>query len=251
MIVKYQKGFTLIELAIVLVIVGVLIGSVIGTLGARIDNTKRADTQSDFEIIKNAILGFAYDKDDPYLPCPCTTNCESGIANAGQENRKTDGTCAADATVGYLGYLPWGTLGLKPADSWNTLYRYWVDPDFSDNGTSPGHETFGLDDDGVGQIRTRSPDGTATPRIASNAVVVVLTHGKNTYGGSSVDGIPRPAIPAGNVDEKENIDANSEFLSRTPTEAGATTAGGEFDDIVFWITDFETKARMVDAGLLP
>lgn len=249
MIVKYQKGFTLIELAIVLVIVGVLIGSFIGTLGARIDNTKRADTQSDFEIIKNAILGYAYDK-GRYLPCPCTVNCESGIANAGREDRETDGTCTADAAAGSLGYLPWGTLGLKPSDSWNTLYRYWVDPAFSDDGTGTG-SLYGLGSDGSGQIRTRSPDGTATPRVATNAVVVIFTHGKNTYDGLSVDGVVRPAIPAGNVDEEENTDTNSEFLSRTPTEAGATTAGGEFDDIVFWIADYEIKARMVDVGLLP
>lgn len=250
MIVKYQKGFTLIELAIVLVIVGVLIGSVIGTLGARIDSTKRADTQSDFEIIKNAILGYAYSSGGPFLPCPCTANCGSGIANAGLENRKANGTCTADAAVGYLGYLPWGTLGLKPSDSWNTLYRYWVDPAFSDDGTGAG-SVFDLADAGSGQIRTRSPDGTATPRVATNAVAVIFTHGKNTYGGLSVDGIARPAIPAGNVDEKENTDTNSEFLSRTPSEAGATTAGGEFDDIVFWMADYEIKARMVEIGLLP
>ena len=57
----YQKqfGFTLIELAIVLVIVGLLIGSFIGTLGARIDNTRRAEAQADLEIIKSALLGYA------------------------------------------------------------------------------------------------------------------------------------------------------------------------------------------------
>ena len=250
-IVTYQKGFTLIELAIVLVIVGVLIGSFVGTIGARIDSTKRADTQSDFEIIKNAILGYAYSNDPPHLPCPCTTNCESGIANAGRENRDGNGYCTADATNGSLGYLPWGELGLKPSDSWNTLYRYWVDRDFSYDGSTPSIKTFGLSHVGNGLIRTRSPDGTATPKVATNAVVVVLTHGKNTYGGLSVDGVSRPAIPAGNVDEKENRDANSEFLSRTPTEPGASTAGGEFDDIVFWMAEYEIKARMVEVGLLP
>jgi hypothetical protein len=147
-----------------------------------------------------------------------------------------------------VGYLPWGTLGLKPADSWNTLYRYWVDPDFSDS--SAGNE-FDLTDVGSGLVRTRNPDGTSTPLVASNVVAIVFTNGKNTYGGLSVDGVVRPAIPAGNVDEIDNTDANSEFVSRTPTEAGASTPGGEFDDIVFWISDYEIKARMVEAELLP
>jgi prepilin-type N-terminal cleavage/methylation domain-containing protein len=248
MTVQYQKGFTLIELAIVLVIIGVLVGSFLGTLGARIDNTKRAETQADLEVIKNAILGFAYSSGGPFLPCPCKTNCAAGTANGGLEDR-TGGSCDAGAADGYLGYLPWGTLGLKAADSWNTLYRYWVDPDFSDDG-SGGGSVFDLTDAGSGLIRTRSPNGATTPQLATNAVVVVFTHGKNAYGGLSIDGIALPVIPAGNVDEQDNADTNSEFVSRTPTAVGATTAGGEFDDIVFWISDYEIKARMVEIGLL-
>jgi len=244
---RKQGGFTLIELAIVLVIVGVLIGSFVGTLGSRIDTTRRAEAQADLEVIKSALLGFVFSSGGPYLPCPCTTDCAIDAINPGLENRG-GGTCTAGAAAGYLGYLPWGTLGLKPADPWNTLYRYWVDPDFSDAGA--GSE-FDLTDTGSGQIRTRNPDGTATRLVASNVVAVVFTQGKNAYGGLSVDGIARPAIPAANIDELDNADTNSEFISRAGTEVGATTAGGEFDDIVFWISDYEIKARMVEAGMLP
>jgi prepilin-type N-terminal cleavage/methylation domain-containing protein len=249
-------GFTLIELAIVLVIIGVLVGSFIGTLGSRIDTTRRAEAQADLENIKTALLGFAFSSGGPYLPCPCTNDCDTDPdfpppTPPGIENREADGTCSADAAAGYLGYLPWGTLGIKPADSWNSVYRYWVDPDFSDDGTGAG-SVFDLADTGSGQVRTRSPDGAATPLVASNVVAVVFTQGKNTYGGlSALDGTARPAIPVGNVDEANNDDTNSEFVSRSPTQAGTTTAGGEFDDIVLWITDYEIKARMVEVGLLP
>ncbi len=250
-ICRKQSGFTLIELAIVLVIIGVLIGSFLGTFGSRIDTTRRAEAQADLENIKSALLGYAFSSGGPYLPCPCTADCDIDTANpAGLENRRADGSCTADAAVGYLGYLPWGTLGLKPADSWNTLYRYWVDPDFSDDGTGAG-SVIDLADTGSGQIRTRNPAGTTTPLVASNVVAVVFTHGKNAYGGLSVDGIALPAIPAGNVDEMDNTDANSEFVSRSPTEVGASSPGGEFDDIVFWISDYEIKARLVEAGMLP
>ncbi|MGB5456772.1 MAG: type II secretion system protein [Gammaproteobacteria bacterium] len=241
-----QHGFTLIELAIVLVIIGILVGSFLGTLGSRIDATRRAEVVDDLEVIKKAILGYAYSSGGPFLPCPCKTNCESGIANAGQEDR-TGGVCDADAADGYLGYLPWGTLGLKPGDAWNTLYRYWVHPGFSDSNSG---NVIDLTVTGDGEIRTRSANGAATPLVASNVVAVIFTHGKNTYGGFSVDGLARPAIPAGNVDEADNADTNSEFVSRIPTEAGVTSPGGEFDDIVIWISDYELKARLAEIGLL-
>jgi prepilin-type N-terminal cleavage/methylation domain-containing protein len=244
---RKQNGFTLIELAIVLVIVGVLIGSFIGTLGARIDTTRRAEAKADLEVIKTALLGYAFSSGGPYLPCPCTTDCALDAAKPGLENREDNGSCTAGAAVGYL---PWGTLGLKPADSWNTLYRYWVDLGFSDDGSDAG-SVIDLADTGSGQVRTRGPDGTTTPLVASNVVAVVFTQGKNAFGGLSVDGKPRLAIPVGNVDEMNNSDANSEFISRPPTDVGASTPGGEFDDIVFWISDYEIKARLVEAGVLP
>jgi prepilin-type N-terminal cleavage/methylation domain-containing protein len=245
---RKQNGFTLIELAIVLVIIGVLIGSFIGTLGARIDTTRRAEAKADLEVIKTALLGYAFSSGGPYLPCPCTSDCDADAfdpaVQPGQEDREDNGSCTAGAAVGYL---PWGTLGLKPADSWNTLYRYWVDLDFSDS--NAGNE-FDLADVGSGKIKTRNPKGTTTPLVASNVVAVVFTQGKNSYGGLSVaDGEARPAIPAANVDELDNADANSEFVSRPPTDVGASTAGGEFDDIVYWISDYEIKARMVEAGI--
>ena len=246
-ICRKQRGFTLIELAIVLVIIGVLIGSFIGTLGSRIDTTRRAETAEDLDRIKTALLGFAYSSGGPYLPCPCTNDCDTDPDFApptepGQENRGLGGACTAGTTVGYL---PWGTLGLKPGDSWNTLYSYWVDPDFSDSVA-----VFDLADTGSGQVRTRSPDGANTPLVAGNVVAVVFSHGKNTYGGLSVAGNALPAILAANVDEINNTDNNSEFVNRSPTGPGATTAGGEYDDIVIWITDYEIKARMIDAGML-
>jgi prepilin-type N-terminal cleavage/methylation domain-containing protein len=245
--VQYQAGFTLIELAIVLVIIGVLVGSFIGTIGARIDTTRRAEAISELDEIKQAILGYAYSAANPVLPCPCTTNCDlTGTSPLGVEDR-TGGRCTSGTNVGVL---PWGTLGLAHTDPWNVMYRYWVSPDFGDDGSVTG-TPFDLDSNATGNVRTRSPDGTSTPLIANKAAFVVFTHGKNNYGGTGIDGNAQQPIPAAKVDEADNADGNSEFISRAPTEVGAVSDGGEFDDIVIWMSEYELKAKMVEIGKLP
>lgn len=242
-----QAGFTLIELAIVLVIIGVLVGSFIGTIGARIDTTRRAEANSELEEIKQAILGFTYSSAGPFLPCPCTTDCDlTGTAPLGEEDR-TNGQCTSATNVGIL---PWGTLGLAHTDPWNVMYRYWVSPTFGDDGSVTG-TTFDLGSNATGKVRTRSPDGLSTPLIADKAAFVVFTHGKNNYGGTGIDGNAKQSIPAGNIDEANNVDGDSEFISRAPTEIGAGSNGGEFDDIVIWMSEYELKAKMVEVGLLP
>jgi prepilin-type N-terminal cleavage/methylation domain-containing protein len=243
-----QYGFTLIELAIVLVIIGVLVGSFIGTIGARIDTTHRAETISRLEEIKQAIMGYAYSSIGPNLPCPdCSAGtCTGGTPNDGVEDRN-NGACSTGNSVGNL---PWITLGLGQSDAWNTRYSYWVDPDFAVDGSGPG-APFVLTENGSGRINTRSPDGTATPVLATNAIMVVYSHGKNTYGGTTSEGDARPAIPASNIDESDNTDGNAIFISRSPSGPDASTAGGEFDDILIWMSDYELKARMVEIGKLP
>lgn len=235
--IKRQQGFTLIELAIVLVIIGVLIGSFIGTFAQRIENARIVETEDELEEIKTALIGFAYTNGN--LPCPDT-------GGDGVENR-TAGACDSGNAVDTL---PWVTLGLARADAWGTRYRYWVDTTYGDSAT-----LFTLTNpptaDGIGQILDRIDDGTATQALANNIVAVVISHGKNAYAGISTSGIAQQAIPVANLDEIDNLNADNDFISRPSTDVSATTAGGEFDDILMWVSEFELKAKMVEAGRLP
>jgi hypothetical protein len=77
-----------------------------------------------------------------------------------------------------------------------------------------------------------------------------MTQGKNGYGTLSAQGA-KPSVPAANIDEKDNLDSNLNFISRPPTKLGAATVGGEFDDMLVWISEYELKAKMVEAGVLP
>ena len=255
-IVCPSKGFTLIELAIVLVIISVLVGSFIGTLAKRIDNTRISDTKDELEEIKQALIGYAYRNGS--LPCPDCIGvlCNPGSFRDGIEDRGTNGADAGQCSVGnQTGFLPWVTLGLARGDVWNTRYRDWVDVTDADNGAGLGSAFVMTSPNGAGVIQ--EPDyvadatGATLGPLANNVVAVVFSHGKNTFGGRSTDDVIQPAIPAADIDEADNVNNDSNFVDRPPTTSDATTAGGEFDDILIWITEFELKAKMVEAGVLP
>jgi len=249
---KANKGFTLIELAIVLVIIAILLGSFIGTLSSRIENTRKSDTVEELKEIKQAMMAYAFVYG--YLPCPdCSTatgTCAAATAGDGIADYDAGGTNLCFNAEG-LGNVPWVTLGLGQSDSWGTRYRYSVQNEYADMSTP-----FILGS-ASGSTIIREPDFAAditgaTPQpLANNIVAVLFSHGKNGYGGISETNVARPAIPVANIDELENTDDDQFYYLRPETEIGSAIAGGEFDDIVIWISEFELKAKMVEAGKLP
>lgn len=243
-----QHGFTLIELAIVLVIIGVLIGSFIGTLTTRIENMRVSETNKELDEIKSALTGYAYTYG--YLPCPDCIGvlCDPINFRDGEEDRDAGGQCDVGLSTGTV---PWVTLGMARGDAWDTRYRYWVDTQYASSSVPIILATG----DGSGTIRepdyVADPTGATLMDTATRAVAVIFSHGKNRLGGISASDINQPGIPVANVDELNNVDNDTVFVSRPPTTAQATTAGGEFDDIVDWISEFELKAKLVEAGRLP
>jgi prepilin-type N-terminal cleavage/methylation domain-containing protein len=248
---RRDQGFTLIELAIVLVIIGVLAGTFLATLGSRIETTRRAQAAKEMDVIKQALYGYAISQTNPHLPCPdCRTpgpGCPAGAIknNDGAEDRTVAGACDVGNTPGNI---PWKTLGLGSGDPWGDRYTYWVASSAADSSVGGGIVLTGSMGN-TATIKTRV--GGALADISDSAVAVIIAQGKNGYGGISVQNVSMPAVPAANVDEIDNLDNNRIFISRAPTKPGATTAGGEFDDMLVWISEYELKAKMVEAGVLP
>lgn len=233
-----EKGFTLVEIAVVLVIVGLLVGSFIGTFAERIETTRRDNTNQELSEIKQVLMAYVYTNSPLFLPCPDTDMPPNGL-----ENRNVGGDCAAGNAVGSL---PWFNLGMAHADAWNTRYSYWVNPDYSIN-TGFNMTTGEVNS---AQINTRINNNAIA--IVPNAVAVIFSRGKNGFGGVSVEGVNRnPIPPVGHDDELENADANATFMSRYVTDEGVAAAGGAFDDILVWINSYELKAKMVETGALP
>ena len=232
---NHQGGFTLIELAVVLVIIGVLLGSFLGTLGARIDNSRRAETLEALDKIKLSLYGFAMSQSPARLPCPDNDN--DGLE---------DMAGASCATLTSPGNLPWATLGIGRGDAWGSTFSYWVADDYS----NAAGFSLATDATGVAQVN----DSIGGNVLSNNVAAVILSHGKNMYGSIDVNNVARSAVPAGAAydDERENLDADGAapvlFISRSVASEEAITA---YDDMLVWIAEFELKGNMVQAGVLP
>ena len=231
---KYsQKGFSLIELAVVLVIIGAIVGSFIGTLGSRIDHSRRVETRDALAEIKIALYGFAMSQLPPRFPCPDTDN-------NGTEDL-VGGVCAV---VNTRGGVPWATLGIPRLDTWGSNFSYWA------NAAYTNAAGFGVLANGAGAGLIVSSVNAGGNTISNNVAAVIFSHGKNQYGSTDALGNPRPAVPVGAVfnDERENQDVDLAapviFVSRSVTDE---SAGVVFDDILIWISEFEIKGKMLQA----
>lgn len=244
-------GFTLIEMAIVLIILTLVIGSALAPLNAQIEQRRRTETEKTLEEIKEALIGFAIANDR--LPCPASASSNGVEAPAG------GGSCAN----AYNGFVPAVTLGLNNTDAqgyaldaWSNRIRYAV---AQSNGnaftTTNGMKNAGMASlsselrvcaSSVGNTPSTPPQtscGTAQAltTTSQNAVpAIIFSQGKNwAMGGTSSD-------------EASNLNGDAVFISHTPTPANYPAAqGGEFDDIVTWLSPNILYNRMVAAGRLP
>ncbi len=223
------KGFTLVEMAIVLVIVGLLVAGLLAPLGAQLELRRTQETRVILDEAKEALMGFA--TANKYLPCPDVSTVPTGIEGA----RDAIGQC-----VVLEGILPWQALGIRAIDAWGRYIKYRVSLDFSNNITF-----FTLAE--TGDIRVNSDTGILT----TNAIAVLISHGTNGFGGiNTTQASPANQIsaPTG-VDELENSNGlNLIYMSHTPTPQGSAN---EFDDSVTWLSSTILANRMVAAGQLP
>lgn len=227
-IIKYQQlGFTLVEMAIVLIILGFLLTAFLMPLKAQRDVAFQLETQATLDNAKKAIIGFA--QTNGRLPCPATiTGTSSPNASA-----------PCDVLVGFL---PGTTLGIQPTDNqgyavdaWNNRIRYAL--------TNANASAFtinnGMNNLGISvlnpNLRVCATSGCANSLI-NNAVAVIFSLGAT---GAEV---------AGGDDENENLNNDIVFVSHTSTAAGAIN--GEFDHIVTWLSPYVLYNAMIEAGQL-
>lgn len=107
-----KQGFTLVEIAVVLVIVALLGVGVIMTLNVQTQRSQIAVTRASLAETKEALLSYA----SVHGALPCAASDTAGVA---QES------CAT------RGFVPWKDLGLSlqhAQDAWGQTLRYVVTP---------------------------------------------------------------------------------------------------------------------------
>lgn len=227
-----EAGFSLIELAVVLVIIGLLVGGGIVALEVGTERQRRAETERALEDVRAALYGFAMR--EGRLPCPDTDDPPTG---------SEDSDCSDAAQ----GVLPWSTLGLGRRDAWGDEYLYAVDGDYARDPPTPGGTAFDFEARGALQVESSVSVGDAVTLADDVAAVVV------SFGGQGrqvwADGLDCSEPEGFSDDEEANCDGNAEFVAADFRRADA--AEGRFDDIVVWLPDAVLKARLVDAERLP
>jgi prepilin-type N-terminal cleavage/methylation domain-containing protein len=272
-----QRGFTLIEMAIVLVIITILIGGLAVPLSAQIQARRIAETRADMNAIRDALIGYAmshttectcnYDAGSltttnpstgceqicpltsasssqlrftrHYLPCPDYESPATGV----EPTRDASGQCPKTR-----GTLPWRTLGVKGQDVWGNRYTYAVTREYANNQngfvSTPSPST-------PGDLNVYPDANCNVASVAENVPVVVVSHGPNGRGAQNMSGgtpLAAAAMPA-DGHERQNLIAPSavspcsnttSFVSRAPSDT--------FDDLVVWLSANELFNRVCLAG---
>lgn len=244
------RGFTLIELAVAILVLAILASSLAMPLAAQVAARRFDEARRGMDEVRDALLGFA--AANGRLPCPsASAGGDESFAPGGDA---TNGECATFNA----GFVPAAALGLATPggtgsvrDPWGAALRYAVAGGTVNGVTRPftrangmpaatlaalGNASHFLFVCSSGVAATGSGCGPAAAQLTRRAVFVLVCTGANGE-----------RVPAAASDEARNLDGNGVFVAREP----GVDAGGEFDDVVTWVSLPALAHRMLAAGRLP
>jgi prepilin-type N-terminal cleavage/methylation domain-containing protein len=241
---KSAHGYSLVELAIVVLIVSILLSMGLAAFNAAAINSALSATAKKELVIKDALAGYLLRNNR--LPCPDT----DFAAPDGIENRTTanDPTTACSNR---FGIVPFSTLGLARADvldSWENFFSYAV------SNTAPRNDwtttaNFAAGNGGDFTVNDRQTiNPYATVAISTNSVAVIISHGINGNGAYTTKGT-RLLVPAAGTDEETNTLGGTTYFRR-PFSNVALGAFGDFDDVVLNLTADEVLALATKDGAM-
>lgn len=232
-----NEGFSLLEMAVVLLIVSLLLGGLLMSLGTTREVNNRSAAEATLSEVVEALYGFA--QATGRLPCPATATSNGVEAPVG------GGVCTQQH-----GFVPSLTLGLSGSfnddtllqDDWFSPFRYSVT---TSNG-SAFTTANGMRNTTMGALTPdlRVCDAAACGNVIVDSVPVVLLS----------LGADWATFDAADVDETENSGeaiingyrhgADNDFVAADYIE-------NTYDDLIVWMSPSILFTRMITAGQLP
>jgi prepilin-type N-terminal cleavage/methylation domain-containing protein len=251
-----QRGFTLIELSIVVAIAAVVLGVVLSLVNTQIENAKAANMRSRMETIKAALVMFV--ARNSRLPCPAIESFAPTHNDYGLE-APTPGTCTGATVAGTAvrGMLPFRTLGLPEEDGYDVYasrFTYVVTTAATNlnanniagaTGTITLHSAeppaLGLQPIGnqINACSTTAGDNGCN----SNAIAIVLSHGPNAMGAFQQSG-QQTTLPSSAL-ELENTNTDEMFVLARYSQNDPV-----FDDTMLVLTPDMLLASLIRDGAI-
>ncbi|HMU65746.1 MAG TPA: type II secretion system protein [Cellvibrionaceae bacterium] len=208
-----NRGFTLIEMAIVMVILGALIGGLLVPLASQREVNQRKAAAQLLQELRQALLGYAVIHGA--LPCPA-----SATSNGAEAPRTGANGCSLAN-----GFVPYALLGMQASikngvlvDPWQGNVRYSLSP--ANNWVYA--QSIPLTSAVATTLRVcDSSPCTAANTLAANLAAVLVSTGP--------DGNNQPASTS--PDQVANAAGGPSFISREPS----ALSGSEFDDQLVWL----------------
>lgn len=257
---RNTRGFSLVELSVILMIVGLLGAAAMETYRTWLQIKIAGDTESHRNLATNALTFFVANYGR--LPCPAKPGLLPTDPAAGQEDclttvvgngclsglcridgaRDADGDGALDKVL--MGSLPYASLGLSIAegvDGWRNKITYAVTEKLTatatyaeDKGAINIKESVRDSSTGVLPVPTNKANTDVGPLSIRSFMFVMLSHGPDGKGAWSYQGAQITPCGTYNVNgyDSENCDGDAEFINADPATGivNRVTGATYFDD---------------------
>lgn len=243
---KTQDGFSLVELAIIMIIMGLLTVPFIQQYNVYQERQKRDQTYLAFaqghESLGNFFMTLHDTNGDDipdtnnFYPCPSDPAIAFGETGHGVSVDKCwtigNGDCSPDGGMchrggAFIGGVPYVTLGIpytETIDGYKNAIKYVI----SDTLVNPANAA---DTTRQGTIQWTDNTTGDTPEVVTNARYGFIAPGENKIGSYNIYGMQIPCD--GGTLDVENCDNDSEFVKYP---IGLASNNNYFDDIVDFVT---------------
>lgn len=235
----HQGGFSLMEMAVVLMILGTLMSGILVAVSQTTENNRRSTALAQLRQIEEALYGYVQVHE--YLPCPAShTSAGVAVPTNGTACTYSHGFVPA-ASLDFSG--PTNDDGLL-VDPWQNPYRYSVATNHDFNQSANLTAVFSSGTFNAGMLKVCDAANCTGGVIAETLPVVVYSMGANWATVATATSEEQENANPGSLLGTYPVGDDLEFVSTTYSQ-------DNFDDLITWISPYILFNRMISAGKLP